>query len=157
MVWVKTPQAFRGYPAIVSNKDWASGNNPGIVLNGFDKYIQMNIGVSGGERFDLRPYDLEPGRWTFYAVTRAADGVVRFYQGGQGGYLYWMAENAPEISLATGKPFHLGQDGTGRRKNGFNGEIDEFALWTRALTHAEVRRIWEAAKRGIELSELLAK
>ena len=155
MVWVKTPQAFRGYPAIVSNKDWASGNNPGIVLNGFDKYIQMNIGVSGGERFDLRPYDLEPGRWTFYAVTRAADGVVRFYQGGQGGYLYWMAENAPEISLATGKPFHLGQDGTGRRKNGFNGEIDEFALWTRALTHAEVRRIWEAGKRGIELSELL--
>ena len=155
-VWVKTQQPFHGYPAIVSNKDWASGNNPGVVLNGFDKYVQMNIGVPGGERFDLRPYDLEVGRWSFYAVSRAADGVVRFYQGGQGGYLYWMAENAPEISLATGKPFHLGQDGTGSRKGGFNGEIDEFALWTRSLSHDDVRRIWEAGKRGIELGELLA-
>ena len=156
MLWVRVPQTFRGYPALVSNKDWRSGINPGIVVNGFDKYVQMNIGVPGGDRFDLRPYDLELGRWTFYAVTRASDGVVRFYQGGQGGYLYWMAENAPEIALTTGKPFHLGQDGTGARKNGFNGEIDEFALWTRSLSHDEVRRIWEAARRGIELGELLA-
>lgn len=155
IVWVRTQQQFRGYPAIVSNKDWSSGNNPGVVLNGFDKYVQMNIGVPGGDRFDLRPYDLEIGRWTFYAVTRAGDGVVRFYQGGQGGYLYWMAENAPEIALSTGKPFYLGQDGTGARKGGFCGEIDEFALWTRSLSHDEVRRIYESGRKGIELGELL--
>ena len=155
MVWVKTQQTFRGYPAIVSNKDWRSGNNPGFAMNGRDKYVQMNIGVPGGKRFDLRPYDLELGKWTFYAVTRGRDGVVRFYQGGQGGYLYWMAENAPEIALATGMPFCLGQDGTRAWKNGFSGEIDEFALWTRALSHDEVRRIYEEGRKGIELGELL--
>lgn len=154
-LWVCVPQKFRGYPAIVSNKDWRSGNNPGFAMNGRDKYVQMNIGAPGGKRFDLRPYDLELGKWTFYAVTRGRDGVVRFYQGGQGGYLYWMAEKAPEIALATGMPFCLGQDGTSARKNEFSGDIDEFALWTRALSHDEVRRIWEAGKRGIELSELL--
>ena len=154
-LWVCVPQKFRGYPAIISNKDWRSGNNPGFAMNGRDKYVQMNIGVPGGERFDLRPYDLELGKWTFYAVTRGRDGVVRFYQGGQGGYLYWMAEKAPEIALATGMPFCLGQDGTSARKNGFSGDIDEFALWTRSLSHDEVRRIYEEGRKGIELGELL--
>lgn len=154
-LWVCVPQKFRGYPAIISNKDWRSGNNPGFAMNGRDKYVQMNIGVPGGERFDLRPYDLELGKWTFYAVTRGRDGVVRFYQGGQGGYLYWMAEKAPEIALATGMPFCLGQDGTSARKNEFSGDIDEFALWTRSLSHDEVRRIYEAGRKGIELGELL--
>ena len=156
-LWVCVPQTFRGYPAIISNKDWRNGNNPGFVMNGFDKYVQMNIGVPGGERFDLRPYDLELGKWTFYAVTRGRDGVVRFYQGGQGGYLYWMAEKAPEIALVTGMPFCLGQDGTSARKNEFSGDIDEFALWTRSLSHDEVRRIYEAGRKGIELGELIAK
>ena len=156
-LWVCVPQTFRGYPAIISNKDWRNGNNPGFVMNGFDKYVQMNIGVPGGERFDLRPYDLELGKWTFYAVTRGRNGVVRFYQGGQGGYLYWMAEKAPEIALVTGMPFCLGQDGTSARKNEFSGDIDEFALWTRSLSHDEVRRIYEAGRKGIELGELIAK
>jgi hypothetical protein len=68
-----------------------------------------------------------------------------------------MAEKAPEIALATGMPFCLGQDGTSARKNGFSGDIDEFALWTRSLSHDEVRRIYEAGRKGIELGELLEK
>lgn len=161
-MWVKMPEAQKGDSVIVANKDWHKGSNPGILLTGNKKIeskvggVCFNAGMNSGRgRIDVGPYDIEFGKWTFYAVTRGPDGVLGYYQGGRDGYLYRIAFNAKDIKLATGLPFCLGQDGTGKYPSAFNGDIDDFALWTRSLSHEDVRKIYEAGRNGIPLGDLL--
>ena len=52
-------------------------------------------------------------------------------------------------------PFHVGNDGTGRYKCRFAGDFDDFALWTRAMSHGDVRKIYEAGRMGVPLGDLL--
>ncbi len=100
-------------------------------------------------------FDIDYGEWCFYAVTRRADGVLTIYQGGQDGHLYWIAEDASALVLKTGLPFWIGQDGTGKCKVSLKGDVDDFALWTRALTREEVRRIHDAGRKGHDLGSML--
>lgn len=161
-MWVRMPEAQNGDPVIVANKDWNRGSNPGILVTGNKKIeskkggVCFNAGMGGSRsRIDVGPYDIEFGKWTFYAATRGPDGVLNFYQGGLDGYLYRIAFDAKEIKFATGLPFCLGQDGTGKYPSAFNGDIDDFALWTRALSHDDVRKIYEAGRQGLDLGSLL--
>jgi len=161
--WVRMDAAQNGDPVIVANKDWKNGRNPGILVTASRKVkgakasgVCFNAGIKGGGRFDLGPFDVERGKWTFYAVTRDRHGSVRFYQGGQDGWLYWLSENAKEIDAATGSPFCIGQDATGVYSCGFDGFVDDFALWTRTLSHDDVRRIYEAGRKGVPLGDMLA-
>ena len=89
------------------------------------------------------------------SVTRSTDGVLTVYQGSACGRFYWMAEEAKSLRLTTGMPFCIGQDGTGCYPSPFTGGVDDFALWTRALTREEVRRIYEEGRQGTALGELL--
>ena len=160
--WVRMDAAQKGDPALVANKNWADGTNPGILVTAAKKIVGakdpgvcFNAGLKGRGRLDLGPYDVECGKWTFYAVTRDRHGSVRFYQGSPDGRLYWLSENAKEIETATGFPFCIGQDATGNYAYGFDGYVDDFALWTRTLAHKDIRRIYEAGRQGIALGELL--
>jgi hypothetical protein len=160
-LWVRMPAPQKGDPSIVSNKDWRRGRNPGMVLVAAKKTesvkvpgVCFNCGRVKGGRVDIGTYDVIYGQWTFYAVTRARDGVLRVYQGGDDGRLYCIVDDGTKIVPKTGLPFFLGQDGTGRYVNPFVGDIDEFALWTRSLTHEDVRRVYEAGRRGDVLAEL---
>ena len=60
-----------------------------------------------------------------------------------------------DIVLDSGLPFYLGQDGTGRYGCTYNGFIDDFALWTRTLSHDDVKRIYEAGRKGLALGDIL--
>lgn len=160
--WVRMTETQKGDPVIASNKDWERGNNPGIALvasktlgKKYGPGVCFNTGLPKGGRNDLGPYDVEFGKWTFYAATCDSEGVLRFYQGSPDGHLYMMSENVSGAKIVTGMPFYVGQDGTGRYKCAFKGDIDEFALWTRTLSHGDIRRVYEAGLRGIELAELL--
>ncbi|MBQ7189608.1 MAG: alkaline phosphatase family protein [Kiritimatiellae bacterium] len=161
-MWVRMDAAPKGDPVIVGNKDWKSGNNIGILITAAKQInnvknpgVSFNAGLVNQGRIDLGPYDTTLGKWTFYAVTRDKEGVIRFYQGGQDGHLYWISENAAKIVVPTNLPFVLGQDGTGQYKSAFNGFLDDFALWTRTLSHEEMRRIYESGRMGIPLQDLL--
>lgn len=161
--WVRMDAAQKGDPVIVANKDWSDGRNPGILVTAAKTIshrvkkpgVCFNAGRKGRGRFDLGPFDVECGKWTFYAVTRDKYGSVRFYQGGSDGRLYWLSENAKEFEVVTGSPFCIGQDATGGYVHGFNGFVDDFALWTRTLSHEDVRRIYESGRQGIPLGDLL--
>ena len=48
------------------------------------------------------------------------------------------------------KSVFFGQDGRGAYRHPFVGDVDEFAIWTRTLSHEEVRRIYEAGLAGKE-------
>ena len=44
---------------------------------------------------------------------------------------------------------------TGKCKVSLSGDVDDFALWTRALTREEVRRIHDAGRKGHALGTML--
>ena len=164
-MWVKMDAPQKGDTLIVGNKDWRSGNNPGIALCASKctervktPGVVLNCIAQDGnarKRIDVGTYDVEYGKWTFYAVTRGADGVLRLYQGASDGRLYCIYEDTRDILFATGLPLFLGQDGTGRYGRTFEGRIDDFALWTRELSHGDVRRIYESGWKGLPLGDLL--
>ncbi len=163
-LWVRMERRQAMQAPIVSNKDWESGSNPGLVLIGARKTdavekpgVCFNCGMASGEkrRLDLGTFDIDYGGWGFYAVVRRADGSLSVYQGNRDGHLYWISDDAGAIALKTGLPFWIGQDGTGRCKVSFEGAVDDFALWTRSLSRDEVRRIYEAGRRGEPLSALI--
>ncbi len=162
-LWVRMDANQDADPAIAGNKDWNAGLNPGIAMIGAKKIstigragVCMNGALAGPRRrFDVGPYDIAHGEWTFYAATRGSDGVLSFYQGGRDGFLYRITDDTTGIKIQTGLPFHVGQDGTGRYSHVLKGDIDEFALWTRALSHEDVRKIYEAGRKGVPLGELL--
>ena len=163
-VWVRMPDKQAGDPVVVSNKNWERGINPGIALvaakmmgKKYGPGVCFNTGLPNGRRNDLGVYDVEYGKWTFYAATCDSAGVLRFYQGGPDGHLYMMSENVSGVKVATGLPFYIGQDGTGKYGCPFKGDIDEFALWTRTLSHEDVRKVYEAGRMGVEIGELLGK
>ena len=162
-MWVKMDAPQKGDTLILGNKDWHSGNNPGVALcaskcteNVKRPGVVFNcVTPHGRKRIDVGTYDVEFGKWTFYAATRGSDGVIRLYQGAPDGRLYCICEDTRDIELATGLPFFLGQDGTGRYGRTFNGRIDDFALWTRELSHGDVKRIYEAGRNGLALGDAL--
>lgn len=160
-MWVKMDAPQKGDTLILGNKDWRSGSNPGVVLCASkctEKVKKPGIvfnSVAQGGRTDVGTYDVEYGKWTFYAVSRGADGVLRLYQGATDGQLYCISGETDGIKFATGMPFFLGQDGTGHYGRTFEGRIDDFALWTRTLAHEDVRRIYEAGRKGLSIGDLL--
>ena len=167
--WVRTFGPQVGDPLVFGNKNWEGGSNPGIALiasKGVDMRrvcnwnvkkrcsefgFMFNCGRVGQKREDLGAYNPDFGQWTFYAATRDADGVVRFYQGRRDGYLYCVADDLSDIAFDTGLPFFIGQDGRGVYRHPFVGDVDEFAIWTRTLSHEEVRHIYGAGLAGKEL------
>lgn len=162
--WVRMPaKPQAGDPPILSNKNWHDGYKPGFVLvsaRQFESAKQLEVGLNyarSGEskRNDMGGYPPEPDQWTFYAFTFTEDGAVYLCQGRQDGSLYWIADHAEDAVLQSGMPWHIGQDGTGNYKCNFLGDIDDFAIWNRSLTIADLRAIYEAGRKGIVLSELL--
>ena len=81
--------------------------------------------------------------------------MLRLYQGGRDGRLYCIYSDMRGVKPDTGLPFFLGQDGTGRYGRTFIGHIDDFALWTRELSHGDVRRIYESGRLGLPLGDML--
>ncbi len=162
VVWARLPAAQSGDPVLFSNKDWDKGVNPGLALVAAKKMegarapgVVLNAGRPNAGRIDVGQFDVEPGVWTFYAVVRTAEGVLVAYQGRSDGRLNWCCWPADDIVVSTGLPFALGQDGTGAYPHALTGDLDDFALWTRALGHDEIKALFRAGRQGLALRDLL--
>jgi len=162
-LWARLPASQVGDPALFANKDWRSGGNPGFVLtaarptpNSTRPGVSFNCSASGTTgRVDLGAWHPTPNAWTFSAVTRDAEGVLTFYFGDADGRFCWVAADGTNMVPVSGLPLCIGQDGTGGYRYGLEGDVDEFALWTRGLSSEDVRRIFEAGRQGLGLGDLL--
>ena len=165
IIWVKMVDQPGDDPVLFGNENWASGRNPGMLLcaaraeAASTRGVVMNAG-SGSSRLLIGTFDYEgtyenPTLWTFYAVTRSDEGVFTTYQGRNDGTLNWASGTFDDFVFKNGFPFCIGQDGTGKYDYLFMGDVDDFALWTRSLSHEEIRRIYEYGRAGMELGELL--
>ena len=169
VVWTRHNGQTAGTdPVLFGNKNWALGRNAGVAflarvkrtfnVGGSNKDYEgagFNVG-DGTNRLDVGPFDNEGSSvWTFHAVRRTDDGVITVYQGRSNGILGWTSGTFDGFTLATGLPFCIGQDGTGNYDKKFVGDVDDFALWTRGLSHDDIRRIYECGRAGSPLGDLL--
>ena len=170
-IWVKMPPpaAANRDPPIFANKAWTGINKGVLLFAGYSKLDSANIGNPRGVglnagnginnqttgRIDMGLMDYEdPSDWTFYAITHNVDGVITLYQGRQDGSLDWISGELSGFTMATGYPFCIGNDAGKTYDRYFIGGVDDFGLWTRALTHDEIRRIYSAGRAGIPLGTL---
>lgn len=154
-----------GDPVLFGNHaSWNSGGNPGVLLcatgttaGGSAKGVLANLGSGmNGKRVRYGHFDWEStDRWTFYCLTRSSEGVITLYQGRSDGTLDWVAGTYSLLKFDSGKPFCIGQDGSGSYGSKFVGDVDDFALWTRGLSHQEIKRIYEAGRSGVDLGDLI--
>ena len=166
---------FSDDPVIFGNKHWG-GTKTGVILaarvrkqvhpsNATYTYtgVGFNAGngaASGTNRLDIHPFNAEgASSWTFYAVTRNEDGVFTIYQGRSDGLLGWTSGTLDGFTMASGCPFFIGTDGdecqTYTQTRPFIGAVDDFALWTRGLSHDDIRRIFKAGLRGQGIGRIL--
>jgi hypothetical protein len=140
-LWMRADAVLDGDPVVIGNKDWASGLNPGwaILANeGGDNAAGSNYGT-GSDRLDVEMMDYAPLAWMFVAAVYRPGGVSVTYLGHEDSRLEWVGQmTALSGSLSSGYPIRIGQDGTAAYPFDFSGDVDEVAIWRRALSHADV-------------------
>jgi hypothetical protein len=152
--WAKIA-GWEGDPSFISNKDWNSGGNKGfVVATGGDGRIQWNIADAARVRkdYDSPGGKFNDGAWHHVVVTFARDGQgVTYFDGAE------LNRTAITGLANVGAPANLnlnvGQDGTGTYTDGggvgiADGNIDDMAVWTRALGASEVTEIYTKGQAG---------
>lgn len=151
-VWVRNQTGFpdtsgsggsKADPAVISNKDWDSGNNPGWVLAaGEDGRWQWNIG-DGANRadYDGPAHQIDDGAWHLLTVTHDRDGDAVFYYDAAevGRTPIWHIGD-----IDAGRPTVVASDGMFGTvwPNWFEGEIDDLGVWERVLSAEEIALLW---------------
>lgn len=137
-MWLKTGGG-NGDPVICGNKDWRSGLNDGFVLSLSGHSIHINAG-DGTTRMDMTaflPLDYVDG-WVHVILTvdRIAGKVKIFYD----------FEKAAEAEIPSALTdivldaldFNIGQDGTGKYPSQLSAMLDDFILYSDAMSDAEI-------------------
>ncbi len=127
---------WSGDPAIMSDKDWASGSNDGfnIHVTGGTTWA-LNIG-DGSNRVDLEGGYIEDDDWHLLTVSVDRDGDVTIYQDGVESGRTSMTSIG---NIHSGLPIRLAQDGTGSYGTPFVGSIDEVRIWNAALSSQDIQ------------------
>jgi Concanavalin A-like lectin/glucanases superfamily len=145
--WIKM-RAARPFASIVSKDDWQNDGARGFVLRTIDdSKLNFTIGRNGwpGATSSAR-IDLE--NWHHVAATYDGKTSVTFLDGVVAG----SSETGGPISPS---PYNLkiGQDAFANDR-GFEGAIDEVAVFARTLTEEEIQRIYQMGLQGKSLSAL---
>jgi len=141
-MWMKTG-GVPGDPAVISNKNWRSGSNPGFVMGISGTAVFFNYG-NGEKRTDINaslPMDYKDG-WVYIAwsVDREANAVgisVDFEP-----FVFKpMKECFAGVSFDTDMPVRIGQDGTGDYSDHLSALIDELIIAKRALDDSDLQKL----------------
>lgn len=119
----------------------------------FTEDAGLAIRVTGSDRrtaVRLRhPGPLLPDTWYMVAVTFAPDGTITPYLDGASTSWDPGSERISDYGLNDGSPLLLGTDDN--EADPLAGILDEFAVWTRALTPAEIGSLHQNARSGLGL------
>ena len=130
-------------PAILSNKNWASGANQGWILALQGSNIKFNVG-NGSSRRDVTfnlPSDYSDG-WmhVILTVNHSANEIKLYYDfveaSGTVGNNQNM--NISGVSFTNGSTLNIGQDGTGVYSAHLPAFLDDVMIFNGALTASEV-------------------
>ena len=149
-VWFRAHGHQGGDPVILGNQDWSWGDNPGWSLlanTGKNHAFGANLASGEGARVKLGYVDYQDTGWWFLALVVDPQGLATMYAGDSEGVLRWMAlETTGLTTLSSGTPIHIGQDGTGGYGHNLAGDLDDLAIWRRALSMAEVEALYQVGQ-----------
>lgn len=136
--WTKTTSTS-GDDALMSDKNWDSGNNKGWVVFMQSGELGFNAGENGANnRVDIRTNGVtfNDGEWHHVAVSfsRAGNGLVQLYVDG---VFYSQAGMGHLGSIDSEHDLVIGADKD--NDYAYEGEIDEVRIWSKALTAEEIR------------------
>ena len=148
--WYKSDRSAATHKegAIVSNKDWGTGDNQGINFGDMNQGINLNYRAGGSGRKETDRYgEIMDGKWHFITGTFDRDGYMTLYVDGElptegNGY----QANAPQVSIADQQEsadyadFVIGADGNGKYSLQ-NGYIDELSVYREVLTQEQVKAL----------------
>ena len=139
MFWYKSDGNDSEEVAVVSNKDWNSGGNPGFAIGDMRNGMTLNFRANEAEgRLDTGRYGgaTEKDRWHHIAAVFNRTGNMTLYVDGKNA-------DSTSISAQAGKTidvadFVLGADGLGHYgvKDSY---IDELKVYRAALTQEEIQ------------------
>lgn len=145
---------FNDDPNLLSNKDWSSGYNPGMVVAVSGDTIKLNIG-DGYYRADTRWLPLVKDQWVFAVVSidLSSDQIALYTHDDTHGLQSAFANTGSLSSIASTFPLNIGEGGNGNYNVGsdLNFDISDLIVFNRALTLSEAHAL---AKSGIPLSEI---
>jgi hypothetical protein len=149
-LWFRSRGLQGGDPVILGNKDWSSGYNEGWSLlanEGGDNAFGANLASGGDERIDLEYVDYADTAWWFLALVYNPDGLATLFTGDADGVMRWMAlETSGLTTLTSSYPLHVGQDGTGEYPHNLDGDLDDLAIWRRALSMDDVMQLYQGGE-----------
>jgi hypothetical protein len=147
--WMRT-ESVSGDPAVVGNKDWNGGGNTGFIIGTqSDGRLEWNYTRAGNARKDLDAggQGLSTTFWNHVVVVFNINGDAVSYVNGFEIDRRSIAPGTGELSDPS-LSLNVGQDGTGTYGSSWNGLVDEFAVWSRALTAAEVTNVFALGLAG---------
>jgi hypothetical protein len=138
--WVNPGSTNTSEAGIAGTWDDVSGNNRTYflwLLNGVPNFYVSHTGTDYPSAVAATP--LQPGHW--YHLVGTFDGTnIRIYVNGSlAGTTF-----SPGSIHTNSQPFYIGRTDTGGATNFFNGQIDEVAVFNRALSPAEIQWIYQA-------------
>lgn len=158
LTWYRVDGDQFGDPVIIGNKNWQSGGNRGTLLlanegNGDD--VGINLASDSGDRRDIDPIDYAFNGWWLLVATFDRDGVATLYAGNPQGKLKIVAGGIKDVGdLTSSLNWNIGQDGTGSYPYNLKADLDDLAIWRRAITLDEVRTIYNQGA-GLEINRIL--
>lgn len=128
-LWVKAA-GYTGDPALISNKNWNSGVNPGFVISAQQgQYWKVNLG-DGSDRVDIQGGFLQPGQWHHLAVSFDRSGLMSAFEDG---VLVGFDSISSIGNINSGLPLVINQDGTMTYGLNFNGSIRDIRIWNAVI------------------------
>ncbi|MET3461498.1 hypothetical protein ABIC42_002239 [Variovorax sp. 1133] len=159
--WVRTDstcsQGVSNGGTVIGNKNYTTGGNAGLAIGLFGSCeIRFNVGT-GSARADSNGYSLSAGQWAYVAVV--IDKAALTMRGYVMDPVRGVQTNSTAITTALvdklgglGNGLGLNEDGTGlyyqRESSSPRGAMDfnDFAIWNRALTSAELNSIFKSGQ-----------
>ncbi len=141
-LWVKRGKIY-GDPALYGNQDWANSRNTGFTFPMKNAGLAANMAFSNLDeavriRLETNYEEENYGQWvhTLLVVDRESQ-KAKYYENFR--FMNEVSlESLGDLSLDSGLPFNLGQDGTGEYCNNINANVDDLLVYNCAVTEEDI-------------------
>ena len=157
MFWYKGTKEMDTEGAIISNKNWDSGGNPGFAVGTFTDPrpgIGLNFTTPGASRGDTGRYESGiDGKWHHVAATFDRDGMMTLYIDGKTEENYDISKQAGASIDVDTLSLVLGADGNKQYPIN-DGYIDELKIYKKVIEAYELESVVSPYK--VEAGENMA-
>lgn len=149
--WYKSEKGGASEGALMSNKDWASGGNPGYAIGNFSNGLRMNFTADGAGRKDIYNIGANNDDWHYVVINVDRNAKMKAYVDNA-------LVNETAIDDVKGKSINVGDfviGADGLKNNGVdNVYLDEVRVFKRLMSDQERAQFYYPSKLNMNLNEV---